>query len=128
MMTNDRMQHRIDRQAAPTLRNWDDRTGLHGERINNEAIVDCGWGRLIFAHTFLDNERLAEAICEESPRQRNIALYIKDPHVVLSLRPRNCSWIRRTRIGSGCTTTAVRVSGPKAFAYAASRTRMTRRR
>jgi GNAT-family acetyltransferase (TIGR03103 family) len=87
MMANDRMQHRIDRQAAPTLRNWDDRTGLRGERVNNEAIVDCGWGRLIFAHTFIDNERLAEAICEESPRQRNIALYIKDPHVVLSLRP-----------------------------------------
>lgn len=87
MMANDRMQHRIDRQAAPTLRNWDDRTGLRGERVNSEAIVDCGWGRLIFAHTFIDNERLAEAICDEPPRQRNIALYIKDPHVVLSLRP-----------------------------------------
>ncbi len=86
-MANDRTQHRIDRQAAPTLRNWDDRTGLRGERVNSEATVDCGWGRLLFAHTFIENERLADAICEESPRQRNIALYIKDPHVVLSIRP-----------------------------------------
>lgn len=49
--------------------------------------MDCGWGRLIFAHTFDDNTRLAEAICDEAPQCRNIALYIKDPHVVLALRP-----------------------------------------
>ncbi len=86
-LAKDRTQHRIDRQAAPTLRNWDDRTGLRGERVDSESVVDCGWGRLIFAHTFVDNQRLAEAICDEPPKQRNIALYIKDPHVVLSLRP-----------------------------------------
>jgi GNAT-family acetyltransferase (TIGR03103 family) len=87
MMGTDRMQHRIDRQSAPTLRNWDDRTGLRGKQSASEATIDCGWGRLIFAHTFVDNKRLAETICDESPRQRNIALYIKDPHVILSLRP-----------------------------------------
>jgi GNAT-family acetyltransferase (TIGR03103 family) len=86
-MATDRRQHRIDRQGSPTLRNWDDRTGLRGQRASSEATVNCGWGRLIFAHTFMDNLRLAETICNESPKQRNIALYIKDPHVILSLRP-----------------------------------------
>ena len=55
----------------------------------HEAIVDCGWGRLIFAHTFDDNDRLADAISQESPKQRNIALYIKDPHVILALKPQD---------------------------------------
>ncbi|HNP36300.1 MAG TPA: N-acetylglutaminylglutamine synthetase [Woeseiaceae bacterium] len=86
-MATDRRQHRIDRQGAPTLRNWDDRTGLRGQRASSEATVDCGWGTLIFAHTFGDNQRLADTISDESPKQRNIALYIKDPHVILSLRP-----------------------------------------
>ncbi|MCC5999235.1 MAG: N-acetylglutaminylglutamine synthetase, partial [Pararhodobacter sp.] len=27
-----------------------------------DALVDCGWGRLIFAHTFQSDERLAEAL------------------------------------------------------------------
>jgi GNAT-family acetyltransferase (TIGR03103 family) len=58
-----------------------------GKPLASEASLDCGWGRLIFAHTFDDNARLAEAICDEAPQCRNIALYIKDPHVVLALRP-----------------------------------------
>jgi len=77
----------MDRQGAPTLRNWDATKRRHGDRLAIEAVMDCGWGRLIFAHTFDDNERLADAICDEVPHQRNIALYIKDPHVVLSVRP-----------------------------------------
>jgi len=77
----------MDRQGAPTLRNWDAPKRRYGERLAIEAAIDCGWGRLIFAHTFDDNERLADAICDEAPYQRNIALYIKDPHVVLSVRP-----------------------------------------
>jgi GNAT-family acetyltransferase (TIGR03103 family) len=80
-------RHRVDKQGAPTLRNWDSSKGPQGRNLASEAAIDCGWGRLIFAHTFDDNERLAEAICDEEPKCRNIALYIKDPHVVLALRP-----------------------------------------
>lgn len=86
-MKSDRMRHRVDRQGDPTLRSHDPPKRPHGKQLPNEATIDCGWGRLIFAHTFDDNERLAEVICDEAPHQRNIALYIKDPHVVLALRP-----------------------------------------
>jgi GNAT-family acetyltransferase (TIGR03103 family) len=83
----DRIRHRVDRQGAPTLRSHDVPARPRGERMTQNASIDCGWGRLIFAHTFDDNEKLAEAICDESSGKRNIALYIKDPQVVLALRP-----------------------------------------
>ncbi|MDX1499069.1 MAG: N-acetylglutaminylglutamine synthetase [Woeseiaceae bacterium] len=86
-MNADRTRHRVDRQGAPTLRNWDAPKRVRGKQLARAAEIDCGWGKLIFAHTFDDNERLAEAICDEAPNQRNIALYIKDPHVVLAERP-----------------------------------------
>ena len=52
-----------------------------------EAIVDCGWGRLIFAQTFETPEALAQALRAERPDRRDIALYVKDPHVALSIAP-----------------------------------------
>ncbi len=86
-MKADKTRHRVERRGTPTLRNWDAPKRVKGKQLASEAMIDCGWGRLIFAHTFNDNQRLADAICDEKPDQRNIALYIKDPHVVLALKP-----------------------------------------
>lgn len=52
-----------------------------------DVVLDCGWGKLIFAHTFPDNERLARTIADEAPGTRNIAFYVKEPHVLLSKAP-----------------------------------------
>ncbi|MCW2244264.1 N-acetylglutaminylglutamine synthetase [Azospirillum canadense] len=51
------------------------------------ATVDCGWGRLLFAHTFGDVQALIEAMRQERPGRRDIALYLEDPHVALSQAP-----------------------------------------
>ena len=51
------------------------------------AIVDCGWGRLLFGQTFPDPESLVAAIRAEAPDRRDIAFYIRDPHVVLAQAP-----------------------------------------
>lgn len=56
-------------------------------RATPNAIVDCGWGRLIFAHTFDNAGQLAEALRAEGPDRRDIALYVRDPHVVLAAAP-----------------------------------------
>ncbi|WP_207485939.1 N-acetylglutaminylglutamine synthetase [Arenibaculum pallidiluteum] len=48
------------------------------------AIVECGWGRLIFAHTFAETQDLIRTMREERSGQRDIAIYLNDPHVVLS--------------------------------------------
>lgn len=50
-------------------------------------MLQCGWGRLIFADTFPSPESLADAILAEHPDQRDIALYLVDPHLVLNCAP-----------------------------------------
>jgi len=51
------------------------------------ASLDLGWGRLLFAQTFADPGQLAAAMREERPERRDIAFYVKDPHVVLAEAP-----------------------------------------
>jgi GNAT-family acetyltransferase (TIGR03103 family) len=51
------------------------------------AVVDMGWGRLIFGQTFADAESLVKAIQAEGPGRRDIAAYIADPHVILAQAP-----------------------------------------
>lgn len=53
------------------------------------AIIDCGWGRLIFANTFTDLDRLAATLRDERPGRRDIAFYCPDPHVVLAKAPQD---------------------------------------
>jgi GNAT-family acetyltransferase (TIGR03103 family) len=52
-----------------------------------DAMVDCGWGRLVFAHTFDGAARLAEVLRAEGPDRRDIAFYVRDPHVLLATAP-----------------------------------------
>ncbi|WP_084327258.1 N-acetylglutaminylglutamine synthetase [Salinarimonas rosea] len=51
------------------------------------AAIDCGWGRLLFGQTFEDMRELAEAMRGERPDRRDIAVYIRDPHVALAAAP-----------------------------------------
>jgi GNAT-family acetyltransferase (TIGR03103 family) len=51
------------------------------------AVLDCGWGRLIFAHTFASPDAVAEELSREGAGRRDIAFYVADPHVVLSRAP-----------------------------------------
>ncbi|MGJ3242478.1 MAG: N-acetylglutaminylglutamine synthetase [Opitutales bacterium] len=51
------------------------------------VVVPCGWGRLIFAHTFPDPESVAGTMLQEAPGQRDIAFYLNDPHIVLNHAP-----------------------------------------
>jgi GNAT-family acetyltransferase (TIGR03103 family) len=79
---------RIERREALTLRSWGDRAvGPAADTLEKNAVVDCGWGRLIFAHTFEDNRELAELLKSERAGTRDIAIYIRDPHVVLGVAP-----------------------------------------
>ena len=76
------------RRSPLTLRNWQDPAKAPpGERPQKDASVDCGWGRLLFAHTFESPEALAAELANEAPGKRDIAFYLRDPHVVVSLAP-----------------------------------------
>ena len=58
-----------------------------GIAAGKSASVDCGWGRLIFGQTFSENTKLAKMLSEEASGKRDIAMYLRDPHVVISLAP-----------------------------------------
>ncbi len=58
-----------------------------GKPPNRNAHVDCGWGRLLFGHTFDSSKDLSDALGAEGPDRRDIAFYISDPHVLLAGAP-----------------------------------------
>ena len=51
------------------------------------AVLDCGWGRLLFAQTFETAAPLIEALRAEGPDRRDIAFYVRNPHVLLAAAP-----------------------------------------
>ncbi len=79
-------QYRLERLRRQSLKprpdnlRPDDFTDAH-------AVVDCGWGRLIFAPTFKDPKAITEELLKERPERRDIAFYLREPHVVLSFAP-----------------------------------------
>jgi GNAT-family acetyltransferase (TIGR03103 family) len=53
------------------------------------VVVDCGWGRLLFGQTFDSNDELMRVLRAEEPGRRDIAMYLREPHVVISLAPQD---------------------------------------
>ncbi|MET3791234.1 N-acetylglutaminylglutamine synthetase [Aquamicrobium terrae] len=51
------------------------------------VVLDCGWGRLLFAQTFAGDEALLSELRKEAPSSRDIAFYVRDPHVLLTHAP-----------------------------------------
>jgi GNAT-family acetyltransferase (TIGR03103 family) len=88
MSAKDRSHHRLARKHAPTLTNWQPYHPQH-QAADLETVVECGWGRLIFGQTFTDPARLARTLQQETPGHRDVALYLRDPHVVLSYAPQD---------------------------------------
>ena len=80
-------RYRLDRGAGPSLRNWQELSDSDEKAIQSNTVIKMGWGKLIFGHTFKTNEAIIEEICDEKPELRNIAFYLRDPHVLLSIAP-----------------------------------------
>jgi GNAT-family acetyltransferase (TIGR03103 family) len=88
MTIKDRLHLRLERTRAPSVASWQPRQ-RNDEVCQTNAVVDCGWGRLLFGETFNDAQILASALQEERPGKRDVALYLRDPHVVLSYAPQD---------------------------------------
>lgn len=59
----------------------------HEPAARREAVVHCGWGRLIGGHTFSDPAAIADALLGENLGERDIAFYLDKPHLVVSHAP-----------------------------------------
>lgn len=86
---NDRMR----RHKTPSLQLLDSQDQIvypeEEQQMPSDVVIECGWGRLIFGHTFSDANKLVSTIRAEEEDKRDIALYLRDPHVVLSLAPQS---------------------------------------
>src|SRR5512144_2135509 len=56
-------------------------------RLRHNVALDCGWGRLIFGQTFANARVLARTLEQEEEGRRDVAFYVKEPHVVLARAP-----------------------------------------
>ncbi|WP_428606795.1 N-acetylglutaminylglutamine synthetase [Sedimenticola sp.] len=70
-----------------SLKHWGAPPSSIADELDKQAVVDCGWGRLIFGQTFRSSLKLADQLRDESLGRRDVALYSRDPQVVVSRAP-----------------------------------------
>jgi GNAT-family acetyltransferase (TIGR03103 family) len=75
----------LDIENSPSLKSWGKPANLPQKNI----IIDCGWGRLIFAHTFKSSKKLAKTLSEEEEGKRDQTMYVHEPQVLVSHDPEN---------------------------------------
>ncbi len=81
------LKHRIERSSAASVRSWERPSAPMAKKMKSDAILHLGWGRLVFAHTFENQRDIAELLQHEKAGERDVAFYVRDPHVVLSFAP-----------------------------------------
>ncbi len=79
-----RMRRLRDYGMKPRISGMDDG---EDEPAPVQAAIDCGWGRLLFGQTFEDADTLVEEMRREEPERRDIAFYVRDPHIVIAAAP-----------------------------------------
>ena len=89
MSREEHYRSRLARTRSRSVSGARGHTDSNAQSAKPNAVIDCGWGRLIFAHTFDDSRKLADTLLEEIPGKRDIAFYVSDPHVLLALEPQN---------------------------------------
>jgi GNAT-family acetyltransferase (TIGR03103 family) len=86
MSNEENYRRRLTRNRSPSVTGEPQYRKRKGQP-KSSATIECGWGRLIFAHTFDNNRELADVLLQEQPDKRDIAFYVRDPHVVLAMEP-----------------------------------------
>lgn len=88
MAHKERLRHRLERTRGPSIMS-SVAAAVQGTHVaaQSNVTIDWSWGRLFFGQTFRDPYRLAKTLCAETPGKRDIAMYVRDPHVIISLAP-----------------------------------------
>jgi GNAT-family acetyltransferase (TIGR03103 family) len=77
-----------DLQEMASLKHWGEPPDrARRAHFRKGCAIDCGWGRLLFGQTFTEADELAEELQSEQQGRRDVALYVREPHVVLSRAP-----------------------------------------
>ncbi|MCI2240103.1 N-acetylglutaminylglutamine synthetase [Paenibacillus sp. TRM 82003] len=81
------LRHRGQDAHTISSRNWQ-RPPSHLTRdMASDVVLDMGWGRLVFGHTFTDQRDVVDALRAEESGERDIAMYVPEPQVLVGLAP-----------------------------------------
>jgi GNAT-family acetyltransferase (TIGR03103 family) len=78
---------KLDHEDALSTRSWDERPAHLTGGLAADVALECGWGRLLFGQTFASHDDLLAAVSREEPGRRDICMYVREPHVVVSRAP-----------------------------------------
>src|SRR3712207_6386059 len=70
-----------------TSRSWQQPSAHQRQGMGTDVVLDMGWGRLVFGHTFPDLRGIVDALRAEESGRRDICIYPRDPHVLVGLAP-----------------------------------------
>jgi GNAT-family acetyltransferase (TIGR03103 family) len=70
-----------------STRSWDARPEHLTHDLVPDVALECGWGRLIYGQTFATHDDLVAAVSREEPGRRDICVYVREPHVLVSRAP-----------------------------------------
>jgi GNAT-family acetyltransferase (TIGR03103 family) len=86
-------KHRVRDAAKPShgeglsTRSWDARPAHLTQDLVPDVALECGWGRLIYGQTFATHDDLVAEVSREEPGRRDICVYVREPHVLVSRAP-----------------------------------------
>ncbi|GAB3454515.1 N-acetylglutaminylglutamine synthetase [Kineococcus endophyticus] len=74
---------------VPTIssRTWQRPPQWFTEDMTRDVVLDMGWGRLVFGQTFSDQRDVVDALRAEETGERDIAMYVREPQVLVGLAP-----------------------------------------
>lgn len=79
--------HRLKRMREHGLKPPIAHDAGDGADLAKNYVLDCGWGRLAFGQTFSRTDDLVDALRDERGGTRDIAIYVREPHVLLANAP-----------------------------------------
>jgi GNAT-family acetyltransferase (TIGR03103 family) len=72
---------------AMTDRSWREPSEHQRQGMQDDVVLDMGWGRLVMGQTFYDLTGIVQALRAEETGERDICIYPRDPHVLVGLAP-----------------------------------------
>jgi GNAT-family acetyltransferase (TIGR03103 family) len=77
----------VSSSPALTKNSWQQPSAHQTRGMGSDAVLDMGWGRLVFGQTFDDLGRIVDALRAEESGRRDICVYPRDPQVLVGLAP-----------------------------------------
>ena len=75
------------RAGGLSTRFFGDRPPHLAEQLVDDVALECGWGRVLFGQTFASHDDLVAEVGREEAGRRDVCLYVREPHVLVSLAP-----------------------------------------